>query len=299
VSALQPSATRSRRAEGAGGADHGQAGAANKWGYIFAHSAIVIICVGGCSIPTCRSASRNGYGKTPFAGNGVIAEMPAQHRLGLATRLSAATRFIPEGGSSSYRRACRAQNGVLIQDLPFTIKLKKLHHRFLFDRHAQAVRQRSACDRSRNRQEFPATIKVNEPLIYKGLAVYQSSFEDGGSKLKVAGYPMKGERNGQLSAGSGEVSGTIRQLGQAGRRIHYRVVRLRPFNVENMAPTAICARWPKANPGRKLDSSLGSAGQDGGQYQGFEECRPQPAVQAARQDRPGSGIQQLHAAGAG
>ena len=39
---------------------------------------------------------------------------------------------------------------------------------------------------------FPATIEVNKPLIYKGVAVYQSSFEDGGSKLKLTGFPMAG-----------------------------------------------------------------------------------------------------------
>jgi cytochrome c biogenesis protein len=38
-------------------------------------------------------------------------------------------------------------------------------------------------------KSFPATIKVNEPLIYKGIAVYQSSFEDGGSKLKTGRLP--------------------------------------------------------------------------------------------------------------
>ena len=32
-------------------------------------------------------------------------------------------------------------------------------------------------------KSFPATIEVNKPLIYKGVAVYQSSFEDGGIYL--------------------------------------------------------------------------------------------------------------------
>jgi cytochrome c biogenesis protein len=40
-------------------------GAANKFGYIFAHSAIIIILLAACSIPTCRSASRNGSSARP------------------------------------------------------------------------------------------------------------------------------------------------------------------------------------------------------------------------------------------
>jgi len=36
------------------------------------------------------------------------------------------------------------------------------------------------------------TIEVNKPLIHRGIAIYQSSFDDGGSKLQVAAYPMTG-----------------------------------------------------------------------------------------------------------
>src|SRR6476661_74657 len=167
-------------------------GAANKWGYIFAHSAIVIICVGGLldsDLPIRFQESM--YGKTPFMGNGVISEIPAQHRLGLANPTFRGNTLIPEGSSSSTAIIPR-QNGVLLQDLPFTIKLD----RFIIDFYSTGMPKLFASEVHVTDHEtgksFPATIKVNQPLIYKGLAVYQSSFEDGGSKLKVTGYPMKG-----------------------------------------------------------------------------------------------------------
>src|SRR3546814_18632164 len=41
-------------------------------------------------------------------------------------------------------------------------------------------------------KSFDQTIEVNEPLRYKGITVYQSSFDDGGSKLQLVGYPLVG-----------------------------------------------------------------------------------------------------------
>src|SRR5437868_245805 len=100
-------------------------GAANKWGYIFAHSAIVIICLGGLLDSDLPIRFQQWfYGKTPFSGNGVIAKIPEQHRLGLGNPTFRGNTLIPEGASSN--TAIIAQpNGVLIQDLPFTIQLKK------------------------------------------------------------------------------------------------------------------------------------------------------------------------------
>ncbi|HEY9281716.1 MAG TPA: cytochrome c biogenesis protein ResB, partial [Eoetvoesiella sp.] len=42
---------------------------------------------------------------------------------------------------------------------------------------------------------FNQTIEVNEPLRYKGVTVYQSSFDDGGSKLDLIAYPLLGSKN--------------------------------------------------------------------------------------------------------
>jgi len=58
-------------------------GAGNKFGYIFAHSAIIVILLGGMldsELPV--RVQQWIFNKTPFTGDGVIAEIPAQHRLG-------------------------------------------------------------------------------------------------------------------------------------------------------------------------------------------------------------------------
>lgn len=235
-------------------------GAANKWGYIFAHSAIVIICVGGLfdSDLTIRFQEW-AYGKTPFAGNGVIAEIPAQHRLGLGNPTFRGNTLIPEGASSNTAIIPR-QNGVLIQDLPFTIKLD----RFIIDFYSTGMPKLFASEVQVTDHEtgktFPATIKVNQPLIYKGLAVYQSSFEDGGTRLKLAGYPMTGPGAASFEM-SGEVSGTTPlRSGKAEYTVEWSG--FRPFNVENMAQSGqdLRAVTKSKSLAEGLQEQLGSAG---------------------------------------
>src|SRR5476649_2683599 len=110
--------------------DHGtlvaaKQGAANKFGYIFAHSAIVIICIGGLLDSDVPIRLQEWFlGKVPFNGSGLISAVPAQSRLGLGNPTFRGNTMIPEGQSSESAIITRP-DGVLIQDLPFTIKLKK------------------------------------------------------------------------------------------------------------------------------------------------------------------------------
>ncbi|MFJ2987069.1 cytochrome c biogenesis protein ResB [Collimonas sp. NPDC087041] len=209
-------------------------GAANKWGYIFAHSAIVIICLGGLldsDLPI--RAQQWIYGKTPFNGNGIIADIPEEHRLGLGNPTFRGNTLIPEGSASS-TAIIPQKDGVMIQDLPFTIQLKK----FIVDFYSTGMPKLFASEvvirDNADGHTFPATIKVNQPLIYKGIAVYQSSFEDGGSKLKLMAYPMAGASEASFPL-SGEVNGTTPLVNNGNTDYTIEWSGFRPFNVENMA----------------------------------------------------------------
>lgn len=236
-------------------------GAANKWGYIFAHSSIIIICIGGMldsELPI--RIQKLIYDKTSFSGNGVIAQIPAQHRLGVGNPTFRGNTLIPEGSSSS-TAIIPQQDGVLIQDLPFTIQLK----RFVIDFYSTGMPKLFASDvvvtDHENGKIFGATIKVNEPLIYRGVAVYQSSFEDGGSKLKLAGYPMQGVGHSSFTM-QGEVGNTSPLDADKGADYTVEWSGFRPFNIENMAQNGQDVR--AVNPNKSfmassLDKHLGSA----------------------------------------
>jgi cytochrome c biogenesis protein len=207
-------------------------GAANKWGYVFAHAAIVIICLGGLLDSDLPIRFQQWfYGKEAFAGNGVISQIPERYRLGVGNPTFRGNTLIPEGATSS-AAIIPQQDGVMIQDLPFTIHLK----RFIIDFYSTGMPKLFASEvvvRDRETgQETAATIKVNQPLMYRDVAIYQSSFEDGGSKLKLVGYPMRGSGDASFAL-VGEVNGST-PLSQAAGGYTIEWTGFRPFNVENM-----------------------------------------------------------------
>ena len=240
-------------------------GAAAKFGYIFAHSAIVVICLGGLLDSDLPIRFQQWFlGKTPFAGGGLIAEIPKQHRLSLANPSFRGNTMIPEGGSSDVAIIPQA-NGVLVQELPFTIHLK----RFIIDFYSTGMPKLFASEvlikDHATGKVFPATIKVNEPLIYQGLAVYQSSFDDGGSRLKLTGFPMSGVDDTPFAV-SGDV-GAATPLASGGEQYSVEWSGFRPFNVENTSlsqDVRAVAKGQSLNQqfAAGLDKRLGSAGKN-------------------------------------
>ncbi|MYM69026.1 cytochrome c biogenesis protein ResB [Pseudoduganella sp. FT55W] len=224
-------------------------GAANKFGYIFAHSAIVIICLGGLLDSDVPIRMQEWFlAKTPFNGSGLISQVPPEHRLSTSNPTFRGNTMIPEGQNSSTAILARP-DGVLIQELPFTINLKK----FTIDFYSTGMPKLFASDvevrDNQTGETAKATIEVNKPLIFKGVAIYQSSFEDGGSKLKLTGFPMTGNDSKRFDI-AGEVGATT-PLGDA-----YTVEwsGFRPFNVENVGPTDD----PRAvKKGKSLQEELG------------------------------------------
>lgn len=264
-------------------------GAANKWGYIFAHSAIVIICVGGLmDSDLAVRAQQVMFDKTPFMGTGLISEIPQQHRLGTGNPTFRGVTEVPEGASSNTALLFQ-QEGVLIQDLPFTIKLD----RFVIDYYSTGMPKLFTSEVTVtdhvSGEKFPATIKVNEPLIYKGVAVYQSSFDDGGSQLKLTAYPMTGSDMNTFAL-EGRVKDSTPLKGPGGNTYTIEWTGFRPFNVENMATQGQDVR--AVNPDQaargkllgNMDKHLGSAARDDGSKD-FKNVGP--SVQYKLRDQTG------------
>jgi cytochrome c biogenesis protein len=208
-------------------------GAANKFGYIFAHTAIIVILLGGMLDSELPIRFQEWFlGKTPFSGSAVlISDIPASHRLGLSNPTFRGNTLIPEG-QTSQTAIIPQSSGVLIQDLPFSIHLNK----FIIDFYSTGMPKLFASEvvirDNETGKSFPGTIKVNQPLIYKGVAIYQSSFEDGGSKLRLTGFPMSGPDAASFKI-SGEV-GSATDLKRGADAYAVEWSGFRPFNVENM-----------------------------------------------------------------
>ena len=158
-------------------------GAANKLGYIAAHSAIVLVCIGGLFdgdlIVRAQMALQGKIDRT--RRRHVIRDVPAQ-RTGSARAHPTfrANLLVPKGRASGTARD-QLQDGVVLQELPFDVELKK----FIVDYYETGMPKLFASEivihDHETGQAIPATVKVNEPAFHRGVAIYQSSFDDGGS----------------------------------------------------------------------------------------------------------------------
>ncbi|MDN7610336.1 cytochrome c biogenesis protein ResB [Burkholderia multivorans] len=213
-------------------------GAMTKWGYISAHLAIVVICIGGLldsNLPIKFQMWM--FGKSPVNTSATISEISADHRLSASNPTFRGYAWVPEGQFVS-TAILNQPSGSLIQDLPFSIQLNK----FIVDYYSTGMPKLFASDivvidRETGRK-IPARVEVNKPFTYKGVSIYQSSFQDGGSQMQMTAYPMTGG-----SAKPFAVQGTIgsstplqmplQMPGVDGDTIEF--ADFRAINVENMA----------------------------------------------------------------
>ena len=184
-----------------------KAGSANRLGYIFAHCGIIIICIGGLLDGDLSLRAQMALGgKEIVRGNPLINDIPAKSRLGEGNPSFRGNILIPEGGARDFALLNYA-DGLLLQELPFKIDLK----RFVIEHYDTGQPKLFASDvvvtDKDTGKSFEQRIEVNHPLIHKGIAVYQSSFDDGGTRVKLKGFPMSGARDYTFTI-AGEIGGT-------------------------------------------------------------------------------------------
>ena len=167
-------------------------GALTKLGYIFAHLAIVVICIGGLldsNLPIRLQMWL--FNKSPISTNTVINEIPPEHRLSSSNPTFRGYAWVPEGQHVS-TAILNQPNGSLIQDLPFSIQLNK----FIVDYYSTGMPKLFASDivviDHKTGERVPARVEVNKPFEYDGVSIYQSSFQDGGSQMRMTAWPMTG-----------------------------------------------------------------------------------------------------------
>lgn len=210
-------------------------GSANRWGYIFGHVAIVVICIGGLMDSELPVRIQMWFGgKTPITENMLIADVPPEGRLSVNNPSYRANMLVPEGARTA-TAVVSADDGVLVQPIPFVLELK----RFIIDYYSTGMpssfKSEVQVTDPETGESFDQVIEVNEPLRYKGVTVYQSGFDDGGSSLEVVGYPMKGgtTESFELSGKVGE-STRFTMNDASGEELTVNFTELRIINVEDL-----------------------------------------------------------------
>jgi cytochrome c biogenesis protein len=209
-----------------------KAGSWNRLGYFLAHSAIVLICIGGLMDGNLVFKAQQLLGTKKIETRDIPqSQVPAISRLSPSNPSFRGSVQIPEGSSADVA-FLNVADGYLVQDLPFTVALKdfRIEHYTtgqpksfesdieLFDRSGKKIRA--------------ATIAVNHPLIHDGVAIYQASFADGGTRLTLQGWNLF-----TPTASPFAIGGAVHQettLTSAAGNYTLEFIDFRPFNIENM-----------------------------------------------------------------
>jgi cytochrome c biogenesis protein len=211
-----------------------KAGAANKLGYIAAHTSIVLICIGGLlDGDMVVRAQMLLNDKQTYNGGGLISEVPAQHRLSESNPTFRGNLLVAEGTQSSTAILNQA-DGILLQELPFAIELKKFIVEYYSTGMPKLFASEVVIHDKVTGDTVPARIEVNRPASYRGIEIYQSSFDDGGSQIKLRAQPMDGS---EATFGLEGVVGSSQPLTRGAEQLTVEFTGLRVINVENFANT--------------------------------------------------------------
>ncbi|MBX3586200.1 MAG: cytochrome c biogenesis protein ResB [Ramlibacter sp.] len=238
-----------------------KAGAANKLGYIAAHSAIVLVCLGGLLDGDLIVRAQMLFnGKTPYTGGGLISDVKPEHRLSDRNPTFRGNLLVAEGTQSS-TAILNQSDGVLLQELPFAIELKK----FIVEHYSTGMPKLFASEivihDKATGEQIPARVEVNHPASYRGVEIYQSSFDDGGSAVTLRAVPMNGvSKPFEIQGTIGGASQLTKGQGDGAEKLSLEYTALRVINVENFSGNGtggVDVR--KVDLRESIDSRMGAA----------------------------------------
>ena len=165
-------------------------GTMNKWGYIFAHIALIVICLGGLIDSNLLLKLGMLTGRIVPDNQAVYAKDFKPESILGASNLSFRGNVNISEGQSADVVFLNADNGMLVQDLPFEVKLKKFHIDFYNTGMPRDFASDIEVTDKATGEKLERTIRVNHPLTLHGITIYQASFADGGSDLTFKAWNL-------------------------------------------------------------------------------------------------------------
>lgn len=209
----------------------GKKGAMNKWGYILAHTALIVICIGGLIDSNLLLKIGMLTGKiVPDTTSVYAKDFQAKSILSANNPSFRGNAEVIEGQTID-KTFINADKGLLLQELPFSVELKKFHVDFYNTGMPKDFASDIVVTDKATGEKIEQTIRVNHPLTVNGVTIYQSSYGDGGSDITLKSWNLRGiGKPAELKAVSQRQFPL--DLGSAGT---YRLEfgELRVFNVED------------------------------------------------------------------
>ena len=207
-------------------------GAMNKWGYIFAHAAIIVICLGGLVDSNLLLKIGMLTGKiVPDTSSQYARDFQAASRLSASNLSFRANAEVVEGQTIE-AAFINADKGLLLQELPFTLELKKFHIDFYNTGMPKDFASAIVVTDKASGNRVAQTIRVNHPLTINGITIYQSTYGDGGSDVRFQSWDLRGANPPAMLD---VVSQRAFPLDLGKEKYQFELGELRVFNVENTA----------------------------------------------------------------
>ena len=200
-------------------------GASNRFGYLFTHCAVVIICIGGFLDSNAPLKFRTLRGELQAETRNLpISQIPAHSKLPVDNTSFRASVSIPEGRAVG-AAFVNLGAGYLVQPLPFVILLED----FRVEHYPGGQPKSFASDLviQHGDERIEQTIEVNHPLSYQGYTIYQASFGDGGSKLDFTLHDLDGQATRAQSLNIDQALA----LEYAGETLNLELEEFRKFNI--------------------------------------------------------------------
>ncbi|MFC1772160.1 cytochrome c biogenesis protein ResB [Pseudomonadota bacterium] len=165
-------------------------GRLNRLGYFCTHTAIVVICLGALFDGNFPLVLREAAGKLkPETRDLPASEVPAISRLPVDNPSFRGSVRVPEGTSANVL-FLQMRDGYLVQPLPFSVEVKDFRIEHYTTGQPKSYESDLVIRDPAEAEPIEQTISVNHPWIYKGYAIYQASFSDGGTGLSLSAWPV-------------------------------------------------------------------------------------------------------------
>jgi cytochrome c biogenesis protein len=173
----------------------------NRLGYILAHLSIGVICLGGAMDSSFQFAIKQWLGEIKIETRNIPAsEVPAISWLDEDNWSFRGNVNLPEGSRADLVFLNQG-DGYLVQKLPFEVELKDFRIEHYKTGQPKSFESDLIIHDPDLAEPLEKTIAVNHPLIHKGLAIYQASFQDGGSELQLKTWPLHGNAADSIELG--------------------------------------------------------------------------------------------------
>lgn len=163
-----------------------KAGAAHKLGYIASHAAIVLICLGGLLDGDLIMRTQIWFGgKTPYESG----PLQPQHILSASNPTYRGSVKVDEGAREQMAVLVQS-DGLLLQPLPFALELKRFSIDYYDTGMPRLFSSEVVIHDLDTGQTHERTVEVNHPVSHRGVEIYQSGFDDGGSPVTLRALPL-------------------------------------------------------------------------------------------------------------